>query len=68
MKNAAKLSSLVAKNYLIEEISHLIDEEKPITHEALTTNTDNCLFDQKLIKKLKIPTDVWITRNCSCSC
>ncbi|KAF9359172.1 FACT complex subunit spt16 [Mortierella sp. NVP85] len=57
-KMAARLSSLVMKNYFIEEMSQIIDEERKITHEKFADKMENVLTDEKMYKQLKFPADV----------
>ncbi|KAI7820538.1 putative SPT16-general chromatin factor [Gamsiella multidivaricata] len=57
-KMAAKLSSLVMRNYFIEEMSKIIDEERKITHEKLADKMEAALMDEKMYKQLKFPADV----------
>lgn len=46
------------KNYFNNEMSAIIDEEKPMTHEKLAELTEASLYDEKLQKKMRIPNDV----------
>lgn len=55
---ASRLSSLVMKNYFIEEMSQIIDEERKITHEKFADKMENTLADEKMYKQLKFPADV----------
>ncbi|KAF9205553.1 FACT complex subunit spt16 [Haplosporangium sp. Z 27] len=57
-KMATKLSSLLMKNYFIEEMSQIIDEERKITHEKFAEKTEDVLLDDKMFKQLKFPADV----------
>ncbi|KAI8362394.1 FACT complex subunit spt16 [Mortierella sp. GBAus27b] len=57
-KMATKLSSLVMKNYFIEEMSQIIDEERKITHEKFADKMENALTDERMYKQLKFPADV----------
>ncbi|KAF9916544.1 FACT complex subunit spt16, partial [Lobosporangium transversale] len=56
-KMATKLSSLVMKNYFIEEMTQIIDEERKITHEKFSEKTEDALLDEKMYKRLKFPAD-----------
>ncbi|KAI1312608.1 FACT complex subunit spt16 [Mortierella claussenii] len=56
-KMATKLSSLVMKNYFIEEMTQIIDEERKITHEKFSEKTEDALLDEKMYKQLKFPAD-----------
>ncbi|KAF9107211.1 FACT complex subunit spt16 [Mortierella sp. AM989] len=56
-KMATKLSSLLMKNYFIEEMSQIIDEERKITHEKFAEKTEDVLLDEKMFKQLKFPAD-----------
>jgi len=59
IKMAAKLTSIMMKNYFTEEMTSIIDEEKQIKHEKFTENVENAL-DESMRSKLKFPSDVWI--------
>ncbi|KAG0046982.1 FACT complex subunit spt16 [Gryganskiella cystojenkinii] len=56
-KTATKLSSIMMKNYFIEEMWKLIDEERKITHVALAEQTEDVLLDETKYKGLKFPPD-----------
>lgn len=58
MKTASKLSSNVMKYYFIDEMSTIIDEERSVTHEKLSEETEGILDDPKLFKKLRLPDGV----------
>jgi nucleosome binding factor SPN SPT16 subunit len=62
---ATKLSSLVMKNYFIEEMSQIIDEERKITHEKFADKMENALTDERMYKQLKFPADVRCLGPCS---
>ncbi|KAJ3218860.1 FACT complex subunit spt16 [Dinochytrium kinnereticum] len=55
IKQACKLTSLIMKNYFIEEFQSIIDQGKKITHEKLATLTESCLTDEKRRNKVKFP-------------
>ncbi|RUS30293.1 hypothetical protein BC938DRAFT_479592 [Jimgerdemannia flammicorona] len=55
---AARVSSLVMKNYFIDEMSAIIDEEKSVSHEKLAELTEGSMFDEKLQRRMRIPSDV----------
>ncbi|KAI9251558.1 FACT complex subunit-domain-containing protein [Sporodiniella umbellata] len=55
---AAKVSSNLMQYYFVPEMSTLIDEEKPITHEKLSDMTETALEDPKLIARIKLPPEV----------
>ncbi|EIE81524.1 hypothetical protein RO3G_06229 [Rhizopus delemar RA 99-880] len=55
---AAKASSNMMQYYFIPEMSTLIDEEKPITHEKLSDMTENVLEDPKLASRIKLPHEI----------
>ena len=57
IKMAAKLTSIMMKNYFTEEMTSIIDEEKQIKHEKFTENIENAL-DESMRSKLKFPSDV----------
>jgi len=59
IKIAAKLSSIMMKNYFTEEMTSIIDEEKQIKHENFTENIENAL-DESRRSKLKFPSDASI--------
>lgn len=48
--------------YFVPEMSTLIDEEKPITHEKLSDMTESALEDPKLVARIKLPPEVNIKR------
>ncbi|KAJ1918246.1 FACT complex subunit spt16 [Mycoemilia scoparia] len=54
-KIAAKLSSCMMQNCFANEMEDILDQEKSITHEALSTNVDSALYDQKAGAKYKLP-------------
>ncbi|KAG0040989.1 FACT complex subunit spt16 [Podila clonocystis] len=56
-KTAARLSSLVMKNYFIEEMLNIVDLDRKISHEKLAEKTEDVLMDDKNYKKLKFPAD-----------
>lgn len=58
MRIAAKLSSNMMKYYFIDEMSKIIDEEKEVTHEQLSLQTDAMLDDPKMPKKIRMPPEV----------
>ncbi|KAF8929066.1 putative SPT16-general chromatin factor [Dissophora ornata] len=56
-KMACRLSSLLMKNYFIEEMSQIIDEERKITHMEFAEKTEDVLLNEKMYKQLKFPAD-----------
>ncbi|KAI8393680.1 FACT complex subunit-domain-containing protein [Radiomyces spectabilis] len=58
MRIAAKISSNVMKNYFIDEMSTIVDEEKKVSHEKLAEQTEEALLDPKMAKRLRIPPEV----------
>ncbi|KAG0343552.1 FACT complex subunit spt16 [Podila humilis] len=56
-KTAARLSSLVMKNYFIEEMLNIVDQERKISHEKLAEKTEDVLMDESNYKRLKFPAD-----------
>ncbi|KAI7872577.1 FACT complex subunit-domain-containing protein [Spinellus fusiger] len=58
MRTAAKLSSNVMKYYFMDEMATIVDEEKSVTHEKLSTQTEDVLDDPKMTKVLRIPSEV----------
>ncbi|KAF9581674.1 FACT complex subunit spt16 [Lunasporangiospora selenospora] len=56
-KMATRLSSLVMRNYFIEEMSEVIDQDRKITHEKFAEQTEDILLNEKMYKKLKFPAD-----------
>ncbi|KAK9761234.1 FACT complex subunit spt16, partial [Basidiobolus ranarum] len=56
-KLACKLSSLIMKNFFIDEMSSVIDEEKQITHDKLSELTENSIWDDAAVKRLRFPAD-----------
>ncbi|ORX99261.1 SPT16-domain-containing protein [Basidiobolus meristosporus CBS 931.73] len=57
-KLACRLSSLIMKNFFIDEMSSVIDEEKQITHDKLSELTENSIWDENIVKRLRFPADV----------
>ncbi|KAI8148314.1 FACT complex subunit-domain-containing protein [Fennellomyces sp. T-0311] len=55
MRIASRLSVNVMKNYFIDEMSTIVDEERTVTHEKLSEQTEAILDDPKLVKKLRLP-------------
>jgi len=57
MQMAGKVSAAVMKNYFLEEMSIIIDEEKGMTHEQLTAKIDAVFGDnvEKFATKLRFP-------------
>ncbi|CEG70970.1 hypothetical protein RMATCC62417_06776 [Rhizopus microsporus] len=58
VRTAAKVSSNVMQYYFVPEMSTLIDEEKPITHEKLSNNTEEVLEDPNMLSRIKLPPEV----------
>ncbi|KAJ3168124.1 FACT complex subunit spt16 [Irineochytrium annulatum] len=58
IKMACRLTSLVMKNYFLEEFQNIIDSNKKVTHEKLALNTEAALQDDRKRAKLKFPKDV----------
>lgn len=46
------------KNYFIEEMWTLVDDQRKVTHSALAEQTEDVLMDEQQYKKLKFPADV----------
>ncbi|KAI7860506.1 FACT complex subunit-domain-containing protein [Circinella umbellata] len=57
MRMASRLSVSVMKNYFIDEMSTIVDEERQVTHEKLSEQTEGILDDPKLVKKLRLPVE-----------
>ncbi|KAI8854433.1 FACT complex subunit-domain-containing protein [Chytridium lagenaria] len=60
IKHACKLTTLIMKNYFMEEFQSIIDQGKKITHEKLAANTESCLTDDKRRSKVKFPKETVI--------
>ncbi|TPX50526.1 hypothetical protein SeMB42_g00678 [Synchytrium endobioticum] len=60
LSTAAKLSSLVMKNYLYGTILQAIDKNKTVTHAALSESTEGLLEEEnsKRLAALKIPNNI----------
>ncbi|CAO3689607.1 unnamed protein product [Umbelopsis ramanniana] len=58
IKVASKISSQVLKEFFVHQMEKCIDEEKNISHEQLSDNTDAALSDAKQFRQLKLPSDV----------
>jgi len=57
------------KNYFIEEMWKLIDEERNITHSDFADQTEEILLDEAKYTRLKFPADVsFLLRTSSVSC
>ena len=57
-RQASRVSSLVMKNYFVEEMAALVDEEQQITHEKFAEKIEQALYDAKTQRKIQIPADV----------
>jgi nucleosome binding factor SPN SPT16 subunit len=68
IENAAKISAAIMKNQFYEDVMSIIDEEKQVTHEELSTRIDQILGDNiaKYAKRLKFPStaDLSLTEWC----
>lgn len=60
MQQAAKITSLVMKNYLVGELTGYIDSGKKISHAKIASTIDAVLLDDKKRQKLNLPNDVII--------
>ncbi|KAI1972549.1 FACT complex subunit spt16 [Ophidiomyces ophidiicola] len=55
MRNAARACSGLMSEYFVDEMSQLLDEEKKMSHRALSAKIDAKLDDAKFFNKLKLP-------------
>ena len=53
IRDASRASSHVLVKYFYEELSRILDEERKISHQALSEKTNNKIDDQKFMQKLK---------------
>jgi nucleosome binding factor SPN SPT16 subunit len=56
VKTASKISTVVMKDYLVDEILSIIDEEKEIKHSDLAQKVEDFIFNEN--RKIKFPSDV----------
>lgn len=54
MRDAARASSGVMRDFFVEEMSKLLDEEKKITHRNLADKVNNKIDDIKFLQSLKV--------------
>jgi len=54
MRDAARASSGLMRDFFVEEMSKLLDEEKKITHRKLADNVNGKIDDTKFMQSLKI--------------
>ncbi|KZF20719.1 transcription elongation complex subunit [Xylona heveae TC161] len=52
MRNASRACTGLMTSYFVEEMSEILDEEKKMTHEALSRKVDNKIDDPKFFAKL----------------
>jgi nucleosome binding factor SPN SPT16 subunit len=45
------------KHYFVKEMSAIVDEEKPITHDKFSEMIENTLLDEKKHSSIRFPTD-----------
>ncbi|KAB8256356.1 FACT complex subunit spt16 [Aspergillus pseudonomiae] len=58
IRNASRACSGLMSEYFVDEMSRLLDEEKQMTHKALSMRIDAKIDDAKFFKKLaKLPTE-----------
>jgi len=57
MRDAARASSGVMRDFFVEEMSKLLDEEKKITHRSLADKVNNKIDDVKFLQGLKVSTN-----------
>ena len=59
MRNASRACTGILSEFFVEEMSAVLDEEKNVTHKALTDKIDRKLDDPKFFKNLKtkLPAD-----------
>ncbi|KAF2202190.1 SPT16-domain-containing protein [Delitschia confertaspora ATCC 74209] len=54
IRDAARASSGLMTNYFVEEMSEILDSEKPITHQAFANKISDKIDDSKFFQKLKV--------------
>ncbi|KAJ5169109.1 FACT complex subunit s.t1.c16 [Penicillium canariense] len=58
IRNASRACSGLMSEYFVDEMSRLLDEEKPITHKALAAKVDAKMDDSKFFNKLaRLPSE-----------
>lgn len=58
IRNASRACSGLMSEYFVDEMSRLLDEEKQMTHKALSMRIDAKIDDEKFFKKLaKLPAE-----------
>lgn len=54
IRDASRASSGILVKYFYEELSHILDEEKRVTHRTLADKCNNKIDDVKFLQKLKV--------------
>ncbi|KAF2110330.1 FACT complex subunit-domain-containing protein [Lophiotrema nucula] len=54
IRDASRASSALMTNYFVDEMSTILDEEKKISHRALSDKVSNKIDDQNFFKKQKL--------------
>ena len=54
IRDASRASSGILIKYFYEELSHILDEEKRITHKSFADKCNNKIDDLKFLQKLKV--------------
>lgn len=55
MRNASKACVALMTPYFLDEMSNILDSEKKVTHEQLSTKVDRKLDDEKFWKTVELP-------------
>ncbi len=58
MQQAARITSLVMKNYFINEMSNFVDSNKKVSHERFALLIESTLLDERKRQMLKLPSEV----------
>ena len=58
MRAVCQASSSVMSEYFVDEMARIVDEEKSITHQKMAEKVEAAVFDERLRKKIRFPSDV----------
>ncbi|KAJ3089807.1 FACT complex subunit spt16 [Quaeritorhiza haematococci] len=58
VRAASRLTAMVMKKYVIDQIESILDEEKKITHEQFSQDVETCIQQETNKSKLGFPKDV----------
>jgi nucleosome binding factor SPN SPT16 subunit len=54
IRDASRASSSILASYFVDEMSEIIDQEKKVSHSALSDKVQNKIDDSKFFQKLKV--------------